>query len=68
MTTSILKSIENKKRDQIMGKISSHITILSQHGAVIKASLNIPWNQIRQMSRWLRKFKIKVTPKKRQGQ
>ena len=53
------------EREKIIAQISSHITIPSQHVAAMKASLNMPWNQLRQMSRWLKTFKIKITSEKK---
>jgi hypothetical protein len=61
-TRSLVSSLDVKEREKILKKIEK--TIPTETVAAMKATLNIPWNQMREISRWLATFKIKLASEK----
>ena len=61
-TTALVKSLPHEERASIMK--SFKVNIPSFHVASMKSNLNIPWYQLRQISRWLRTFNIQLSSEK----
>ena len=63
-TSALVKDLEFKERQTILSELGSQPMVPANHVAAMKASLNIPWNQLRQISRWLQTFNIKLGSEK----
>ena len=63
-TASIIKSIDQEERQKILETFTSKATIPSEHVAAMKATLNLPCNQMKNLSRWLRTFNVKLASEK----
>lgn len=61
-TRSLVRSLDAKERENILKKIEKNIP--TESVAAMKATLNIPWNQMREISRWLSTFNIKLASEK----
>ena len=61
----MIQSIEHKEREQIINKWGNETIISSDHVAAMKSILNLPWNQMREVSRWLKTFNIKMASEKK---
>ena len=59
-TSAIVKSLDIVEREKIL-KGLVEVKIPSNHIAAMKATLNIPWYQLREISRWLSTFNIKMS-------
>ena len=63
-TTSLIKSLDQVQREDIIKNLGTRFNIPTEHVASMKATLNMPWNQLRQISRWLKTFDIKLASEK----
>ena len=65
-TASIVKSMDVEARKKIIDSIGeSTISIPANNVAAIKGTLNISWNKLRDISRWLATFNIKFASEKK---
>lgn len=62
-TVALVKNIDIEKRKEIMKQFGNSI-IPATNVAAMKANLNIPWHQLRQISRWLKTFNVTLGPEK----
>ena len=63
-TASLVKRLGSKERENILKRLKETVVIPPQHVASMKATLNLPWNQMREISRWLRTFDVKLSSEK----
>ena len=63
-TATLVKSCGKDLRDQILKDMAQKIVIPSDSAAAMKATLNVPWNQMREISRWLATFNVKLASEK----
>ena len=63
-TTALIKSLDYEERQNIMKELGSQAVVPANHIAAMKANLNLPWYQLRQISRWLKTFDIKMSSEK----
>ena len=63
-TQHLVKSYDLKQREDIMSHLNdSHaISIPPKHLAAMKVRLNLPWNKIRDIRRWLSTFNVSLAP------
>ena len=67
-TAAVVKNMGAEQRKNIL-KCMNHKTIVpAEHIASMKATLNLPWNQLREISRWLNTFDIKISSEKKSRQ
>ena len=65
-TSAILRAFQTEDRQKILDNLRANTIALSATTvASMKATLNMPWYQLREMSRWLRTFDIKLAPEKK---
>ena len=57
-SASFIKSLGKEERAEIMKSLS--VTIPKNHMAAMKATLNMQWNQIRELRRWLKSFNVEL--------
>ncbi|XP_057290870.1 uncharacterized protein LOC130613560 [Hydractinia symbiolongicarpus] len=62
-TAAIMKKCDKEQRKQIIAEIH-HVSIPAETAAAMKATLNLPWNLMRNISRWLATFDIKLASEK----
>ena len=62
-TASLMKKCEKEEREKIITQIHQ-ISIPAESTAAMKATLNLPWNQLCNISRWLATFNIKIASEK----
>ena len=60
-TGSLVKSFQAEEREKIIKEIGTKVSIPPDHLASMKANLNLPWYQLRQISRWLKTFDIRFS-------
>ena len=63
-TSAFIKSFPEDQRKKIVGDLKTFTTIPPIHVAALKSSLNIPWNTMQEISRWLRTFDVKLASEK----
>ena len=63
-TSAFIKTFPEDQRKQIVGDLKNLTAIPPIHVAALKSSLNIPWNTMREISRWLRTFDVKLASEK----
>ena len=64
-TVAIIKSFETEERDKIVKKLDTVVNVPPDHVASMKASLNIPWYQMREIKRWLKTFNVNLASEKK---
>ena len=62
-TTSLMKKCDKEEREKIITQIHQ-ISIPAESTAAMKVTLNLPWKQLRNISRWLATFNIKIASEK----
>ena len=63
--SALVKSLEQEQREKILISVKKNQTIIPPvHVAAMKSSLNIPWNTMRDISRWLGTFDVKFASEK----
>ena len=62
-TTHMIKSVDSAIREEIVENFKS-VNIPADHVASMKASLNLPWNQLQDIRRWLKTFKVNLSSEK----
>ena len=67
-TSHLIKSVDVPIREEII-KNFKYVKIPAAHVASIKASLNLPWNLLQDLRRWLKTFEVNLSSEKitRQG-
>ena len=55
-----VKSLDASAREEILNGFKQTVTVPEVDVAAMKATLNIPWNLLRDIRRWLKTFKIKM--------
>ena len=60
-TASIIKSVDEVARGELLKNMNIKITIPAAHVADMKATQNIPWNLLRIIRSWLGTFNIKLS-------
>ena len=63
-TSAFVKTFPEDQRKKIVGNLRNLTAIPPVHVAALKSSLNIPWNTMREISRWLRTFDVKLASEK----
>ena len=65
-TSHMVKSFESKVRDDIISRIgASTVSVVSADSvAAMKGALNISWNKLRDIRRWLSNFNVKLASEK----
>ena len=64
-TASLVKTFSSDDRKKLMENIGTRAFIPAEHVASMKATLNIPWNQMRDISRWLKTFDVQLASEKK---
>ena len=64
-TTSLIKSLDESQRESITKSLGHEIMIPPSHVASLKSNLLIPWNMMRDISRWLKTFNVTLSSEKR---
>ena len=59
-TSHLVKSLDVSTRESILAVFKSTITIPEDHVATMKSTLNLPWNLLRDVRRWLQTFNVKM--------
>ena len=62
-TTALVRNIDSQNRSEILKQLGTS-TVPAKHVAAMKANLNIPWHQLRLISRWLRTFNVNLGSEK----
>lgn len=65
-TTHLVKSIESKEREKIISSLGASTTtvVSASNVAAMKGTLNLPWNKLRDIRRWLATFNVKLASEK----
>ena len=56
----LVQSFDECSRQQILNSFKSTVTIPPDHVAAMKSTLNLPWNLLRDVRRWLQTFKVNL--------
>ena len=59
-TSHLVKGLDVSARDAILAVFKSTIPIPEDHVAAMKSTLNLPWNLLRDVRRWLQTFNVKM--------
>ena len=59
-TSAVVKNIDLQNRSEILKQLGTSTTVPAKYVAAMKANLNIPWHQLRLISRWLRTFNVNL--------
>lgn len=57
-----IQSFDQKTRQQIIAGFKCTMSVPPDHVAAMKSTLNLPWNLLRDISRWLKSFNINLAP------
>ena len=60
-TAAIVENVDEEMRKNIMKRFNWTTTIPANHIAAMKSTLNIPWNLLREIRRWLATFNVKFS-------
>ena len=63
-TAAVIRSIGKEEREGIINNLNAVVTIPADHVASMKATMNLPWYQLREMKRWLKTFNINLASEK----
>ena len=61
-TSHILKSFDVSEREEILNNFKTTVTVPEVDVAAMKSTLNLPWNRLRDIRRWLKTFRISLAP------
>ena len=64
-TSSVIQSIEKEEREEIISNLNAVVTVPADHVASMKATMNLPWYQLREIKRWLKTFNINLASEKK---
>ena len=60
-TANLVKSVNQKAREEIIKKLNIKTMIPAEHLAAMKASQNIPWTLLREIRSWLATFNLRLS-------
>ena len=63
-TASIVRRLGSDERKTILQILKQKVVVPPEHVAAMKSTLNLPWNQMREISRWLKTFDVKLSSEK----
>ena len=61
-TAHMVKSMDMVEREEVLKKMKHAITVPADHFASMKSTLNMPFNLLRDVRRWLQTFNINLAP------
>ena len=61
-TSHLVQSFDVKTRQKIIEGFKSTVSVPADHVAAMKNTLNLPWNLLRDVRRWLQTFNINLAP------
>ena len=61
-TSHLVQSFDVKTRQKIIEGFKSTVSVPADHVAATKDTLNLPWNLLRDVRRWLQTFNINLAP------
>ena len=61
-TSHLVQSFDVKTRLKIIEGLKSTVSVPADHVAAMKSTLNLPWNLLRDVRRWLQTFNINLAP------
>ena len=64
-TSAIVKSFGQNERAKILKNMRVQVNIPPEQVASMKTTLNMPWYQLREVSRWLSTFNVKIASEKK---
>ena len=67
-SSQLISSLDRAQREKIVETLQTSVYIPSSHTATMKANLKMPWNMMREISRWLKTFNIDMASEKRTKQ
>ena len=66
-TSHLVESFDVKTRQKIIEGFKSTVGVPADHAAAMKSTLNLPWNLLRDVRRWLQTFNINLAPEGKCG-
>ena len=64
-TAALVKSLDETQREAITKSLGREVMIPPNQVAALKSNLLIPWNMMRDISRWLKTFNVTLSSEKR---
>ena len=61
-TSHLVQSFDVKTRQKIIEGLKSTVSVPADHVAAMKSTLNLPWNLLRDVRRWMHTFNINLAP------
>ena len=63
-TSSVIQSIGKEEREEIISNLNAVVAVPADHGASMKATMNLSWYQLREIKSWLNLFTINLVSEK----